>query len=165
MSTVTHQVRQPRGTPVGGQFASVQHPDGPNLTPAIVQREQLDSVIDGKIQTWVEANLNGYAESGVLDLLDIDEDTAIERYGPEIGSFIARLVVTVQSDTVQLSPDVYEGPLAGPAEYDTGGHVLVVELDAEGRGWSRIVASSMFSGTDPPKLSQFSSWTRSLRGC
>ena len=102
----------------------------------------------------------------MLDLLDIDEDTAIERYGPEIGSFMARLVVTVQSDTVQLSPDVYEGPLAGPAEYDTGGHVLVVDLDSEGRGVSRIVASSMFSDTDPPKMSQFSSWTdKSLRGC
>jgi hypothetical protein len=156
MSIVTHQARQPSGTPVGGQFAAVQHPDGPDLAPTVVPREQLDAVINGKIKTWVESNLNGYAETGVLDLMDIDEDEAIERYGPEIGGFMARLVITVQSDTVELSPAVYEGPLAGPAEYDTGGHVMVIDIGRHGR--RTVVASSMFSGTDPPVLPPFSSW-------
>jgi len=157
MTTIPSQQRQPAGTPVGGQFAAAIHPDGPDLAPAELEiKGRLDAVIDGKIKDWVEDNLNGYADAELLELLDMDEDQAIEQYGPEIGDRIARMTLTVTSDTVEVSPDTYEGPLAGPAEYDTGGHVMVID---EGRdGERKVVASAMFTGTDPPELPPFSAW-------
>jgi len=118
---------------------------------------QLEEVLRPKVAAWAMDHLGYRAETGVLDLLDIDEDQAVEQYGEDLGTKVARLVVVVDTETTEVWP----ASLDGPAEYATSGSVSLFD-DRYGSG-RRFVCSAKVNGEDLPELPPIVEWVDRIK--
>jgi len=160
----TTPARQPAGAPTGGQFAAKSNPEcDVDLGGLPCWGADLDSAVQDGVRDltgrWLRDEApyrstagdgSDYATYDLLEVLDIDEDEAVSRYGAARGAWLSRLEVNIQSST-RRSPAVLSGPLAGPDEDETTGTVEVWDADAE--YGTAVLASSRFSSDDEPEIS------------
>jgi len=91
----------------------------------------------------------------MLDILGINWEQAIVRYGDDLGDKIARLTVFINTEIVELWPASDQGP----AEDTTSGYLSVEESGTDdGRAFIRICCQALISGDDPPDLPPLAKW-------
>jgi hypothetical protein len=159
----TTPARQPAGVPTGGQFAAKSNPEcDVDLGGPLCWGADLDAAVQdgirGLTRRWLGDEVPDRSTAGdgsdygtyvLLEVLDIDEDEAIRRYGAARGAWLGRLEVNIQSSS-RRSPAVSSGLLAGPDEEETTGTVEVWDADAE--YGTAVLASSRFSSDDDPEI-------------
>ena len=147
-----NQPRQPHGVSTGGQYTTKTHAEADvtldvgDVGSAPPWGRDLNATFDEAVGTWMFDNPEG-DETSVVDLVGLDEASAIGLYGEARGRWLGSLRIRNTVESSRVSDDSWDGP----GEFWDEGTVEIFLTDDD--GVEHVVGSAEWnSDFDVPDL-------------